>query len=161
MRDSAIKLVLGAAFAVLVSSPVAGWAQEKDPAMGNWKMNAAKSKFTPGPAHRSVTTKFEADGKGIKNTTEVVNAAGQGFTSVYTAQFDGKDYPMTGSQTVDAVSLKKIGPDKVERVDKKGGKVVQTMVRTVSPDGKTMTVTQDGTNAKGEKFSNVYVFERQ
>lgn len=161
MGSSAIKLALGILIAILVSFPAAGWAQEKDPGIGSWKMNPAKSRFNPGPPPKSVVTRFEADGKGLKNTSDIVNAAGQSTSSVYTANFDGKDYPMQGSPTVDTVSLKRLGPDKVERVDKKGGKVVQTLVRTVSADGKTMTVTQDGTNAKGEKFSNVYVFERQ
>lgn len=161
MGSSAIKAAIGILFATLVSIPAASWAQEKDPGIGTWKMNAAKSKFNPGPPPKSVTTKFEADGKGIKNTTDMLNAAGQSTTSVYTAQFDGKDYPMQGSPVADTVSLKKIGSAKVERVDKKGGKVAQTIVRTISADGKTMTVTQDGTSAKGEKFSNVYLFERQ
>lgn len=161
MGSSANNLAFGILVAILFSFPAAGWAQEKDPGIGTWKMNLAKSKFNPGPPPKSVITRFEADGKGLKNTTDIANAAGESTTSVYTANFDGRDYPMKGSPTVDAVSLRKLAPNKVERVDKKGGKVVQTLVRTISADGKTMTVTQDGTNAKGEKFSNVYVFERQ
>jgi len=39
--------------------------------------------------------------------------------------------------------------------------VVQTYSRVVSQDGKTMTITTTGTNAKGQKTSNVAVFEKK
>ena len=41
------------------------------------------------------------------------------------------------------------------------GKVTLVNVRTVSADGKTMTVTTKGTNAAGEKVNNVQVFEKK
>jgi hypothetical protein len=46
------------------------------------------------------------------------------------------------------------------RVDKKGGKVVMTYEGTVSPDGKTFTVHQKGTNEKGEAIQNHLIFEK-
>jgi hypothetical protein len=42
-----------------------------------------------------------------------------------------------------------------------GGKVVGNWTRKVSADGKTMTVTYKGTDAKGQKVSNVLVFDRK
>jgi len=47
-----------------------------------------------------------------------------------------------------------------ERTDSKGGKAVQTFIRVVSKDGKTMTVTIKGTNAQGQAVNNVVVFEK-
>jgi hypothetical protein len=38
---------------------------------------------------------------------------------------------------------------------------VQTYTRVVSKDGKTMTITTTGTNAKGEKLHNVAVYEKK
>ena len=32
---------------------------------GTWKMNPAKSKYSPGPAPKSTTVKVEADEKGV------------------------------------------------------------------------------------------------
>jgi hypothetical protein len=46
-------------------------------------------------------------------------------------------------------------------VRKKAGKQVQTYSRVVSKDGKTMTVTVKGTNAKGQTINNVSVYEKQ
>jgi hypothetical protein len=72
-----------------------------------------------------------------------------------------KDYPLTGSDLADTVSLKRIDAHTSERTDKKGGKIVQTFRRVVSKDGKTMTVTIKGTNAQGQTVNNVVVFEKQ
>jgi hypothetical protein len=80
---------------------------------------------------------------------------------VYTANYDGKDYPITGSLTADTVSLKRNDRHTTVRTDKKGGKVVQTFKRVVSKDGKTMTVTIKGTNASGQPMNNVVVFEKK
>ena len=58
----------------------------------------------------------------------------------YTAKFDGKDYPYTGSYGADAVSLKRIDARTIEETDKLKGKVQDTQRMTVAPDGKTMTI---------------------
>ena len=136
-------------------------AQASDARMGTWKLNVAKSKYSPGPAPQSVTMKVEASGQGEKSTTEGVNAAGAATKTEYTAHYDGKDYPMTGSQNADTVSLKRIDARTMERTDKKGDKVVLTSTRVVSEDGKTMTVTTKGTNAQGQAVDNVTIWEKQ
>ena len=102
-------------------------AQAGDPRMGTWKLNVAKSKYSPGPAPRSVTLKVEPSGQGEKVTAEFVNADGTRTTSQYTANFDGKDYPFTGSAVADTVSLKRIDARTTDRTDTKGGKVAQTL----------------------------------
>src|SRR5690242_15721322 len=73
-------------------------AQMNDPRIGTWKLNVAKSTYSPGPAPQSVTVKVEAAGQGEKATTDFVNANGTRTTTQYTANFDGKDSPLTGSQ---------------------------------------------------------------
>jgi len=136
-------------------------AQASNPRLGTWKLNVAKSKYSPGPAPQSLTMKIEAAGEGEKATTEGVNAAGTATMTQYTANVDGKDYAMTGSQNADTVSLKRIDARTMERTDKKGEKVVATSTRVVSEDGKTMTVTTKGTNAQGQAVDNVSVWEKQ
>ena len=135
-------------------------AQAKDPRVGNWKLNVAKSKYSPGPAPQSQTLKIEAVGKGEKVTSEVVNTDGTKATTQYTANFDGKNSPITGSPNADTVALKRIDSRTTERTDKKDGKVTLVLRRVVSQDGKTMTVTVKGKNAKGETVNNVVVFEK-
>ena len=150
----ALGVVLGADIANLS-------AQTSDPRIGTWKLNVAKSKYSPGPAPQALTVNVEPSGQGEKVTTEFVNADGTRTTTEYTANFDGKDYPLTGSQIADTVSLKRSNARTTVRTDKKGGKVAQTLRRVVSKDGKTMTVTTKGTNAQGQAVNNVAVFEKQ
>ena len=148
---------------VLVAADVAQLsAQSKDLRVGTWKLNVAKSKYDPGPAPQSQTLKVDAVGKGEKITSETVTADGKKVTVTYTANFDGKDYPLTGSALgADKVSLKRIDARTTERIDKKDGKPVVTIRRVVSADGKTMTATVKGTNAEGKPINNVAVFEKQ
>ncbi|MDA1095324.1 MAG: hypothetical protein O3A25_18990 [Acidobacteria bacterium] len=81
--------------------------------------------------------------------------------TAYTANYDGKDVPVTGVATVDTTSLKRINVNTWVQTRKKGGKVVVTLTDVVSADGKSMTVTFKGTNAQGQAFTNVAVFDKQ
>ena len=136
-------------------------AQSTDPRVGTWRVNVAKSKYNPGPPPKSHTLKVEASGQGEKIASEMVMADGTRIAQQYTASFDGKDYPLTGSPIADMVMLKRVDAHTTERVDKKGGKTMQTIRRVVSKDGKTMTATIKGTNAQGQTVNNVVVFEKQ
>jgi hypothetical protein len=58
----------------------------------------------------------------------------------YDAKFDGKDYPVLGDPGKTVVSLKRIGSDTIEEIDKRAGKVTDIIRSTVSGDGKTIHV---------------------
>ena len=147
--------------AVILFMGLALTAQAADPIVGTWKLNVAKSTYSPGPAPKSITAKIEAAGEGEKLTADGVRGDDKPIRLEYTAQYDGKDNPVTGSPTADTVSLKRLDANTTERTEKKGGKVTQTVTRKVSSDGKTMTVTYKGTDAKGQPINNVGVFEKQ
>jgi len=132
-----------------------------DPTLGTWKLNAAKSKYSPGPAPTSATITYEETADGIKRTGENVLPDGTKTSLEYTAKYDGKDYPVTGSETFDMIALKRINDRTVESTLKKSGKVMTTARRVVSKDGKTMTLTITGTNAKGQKVKNIAVYDKQ
>jgi hypothetical protein len=155
------KLILGVLFASAASFMAAASAQVDERAMGTWKLNTAKSKYSPGPAVRGLTVKLEPAGKGVKLTTQGIGADGKPTATSYTANYDGKDYPLTGSPVADTVSLRRVDANTAERTDKKAGKVVQTLTRVMAKDGKSFTVTVKGTNPKGEAVNNVLVFEKQ
>ena len=144
--------------AVLVAS-VGLWGA--DASVGKWKLNLAKSKYDPGPPPKSATRTHEAQGEGLKVTAEGVNAEGKPISQSYTVHYDGKDYPVTGSADYDTIAGKRLDAYTVEGTVKKAGKAVGTFKRTVSKDGKVMTITATGTNAKGQPFKNVLVYEKQ
>ena len=109
----------------------------------------------------ALTAKIEAAGEGEKVTADGVRGDDTPYRVEYTAQYDGKDNPITGSPIADTVSLKRLDANTTERTDKKAGKVVQTLTRKLSSDGKTATITVKGTDAEGRPINNLAVFEKQ
>jgi len=55
----------------------------------------------------------------------------------------------------------RLGERTVRSEEKRNGVTVGIAVRTVSPDGKVLTITDEGSNRKGQKFSQLLVFDRQ
>lgn len=157
-RVLGVVVALGVVFGVSLMSVSA---QESNPRLGMWKLNVEKSKYTSGQPPQSSMMKIEAAGQGEKVTTEGVNATGAPTKTEYTAQFDGKDAPLTGSQNVDMVSLKRVDARTMERTFKKGDKVMLTSTQVISADGKTMTNTVKGTDAQGQAMDNMQVWEKQ
>ena len=134
---------------------------QADPHVGTWVLNLEKSKYAPGTAPKSQRTLYSAAGKGFKVASALVNAAGTTMNTEFTAEAEGKDYPVKGNPDYDMTALKRIDSHTVEFTRKKGGKVVQTMRSTVSKDGKTRTVTVTGVNAQGQKLNSSAVFIKQ
>ena len=64
------------ALGVLAADIVNLSAQASDPRIGTWKLNLAKSKFSPGPPPKALMAKVEPSGQGEKVATEGVNAEG-------------------------------------------------------------------------------------
>jgi len=128
---------------------------------GTWTLNVAKSKYSPGPPPKSQTVIYEAAGQGVKVMAKGTDADGKPITTQYTANYDGKDYPVTSQPDWDTTALKRIDAHTAEFTRKRVGKVVQTGTNVVSKDGKTRTTTTTGINAKGEKINNVAVYEKK
>ena len=147
--------------AVVVAAALHAHAQSKDTFIGTWRLNVAKSTYSPGPAPKSVVSIYEAAGQGHKVSVKNESAAGT-FEYSYTTNLDGKDSKVTGTNPVaDTVAVRRIDERTLELVNKLGGKVTTTQRNVLSADGKTRTVTTTGTDAKGQKINNVGIFERQ
>jgi hypothetical protein len=139
-----------------------GVAIAADVQSGTWKMNPAKSKFSPGPAQKSMTVKIEADQKEIKLDAEGVNGDGSSLQVQYDAKFDGKDYPATGLPSGgDQVSVKRVNANTVVSTQKKDGKALMTVTSVVSKDGKTRVSTFRGKDAQGHVVHNVVVYDKE
>jgi hypothetical protein len=132
-----------------------------DPTLGTWKLNIAKSKFSPGPAPKSVTTTYSQDGEWIVIKTDGVSADGATITRSNRYKRDGAEYPFDGPSGMGKISIKKIDDYHAEAVTKlDGGGTVKTR-SVISKDGKTRTLTSTGVNAKGQKVNTVAVYDRQ
>jgi hypothetical protein len=159
MQSRPRMLALAASLAMLASAGTL--AAQTLPAHSTWKLNTAKSKYTPGPMPKSVTVVFDSVPNGQKVDVKGTAADGSAMAFHYTQTTDGKPYPITGSPDYDAATTTRIDAATTHVVRTKGGKVVQTLHAVMSADGKMLTVTTTGTNAKGEKINNVAVYDRQ
>jgi hypothetical protein len=160
MRSFFRTLLIGTML-VIGGTAVATAADTTDSVVGNWQLNLAKSKFSPGPAPKSQTRAYAATADGIDMKYTGVAADGSAVTGKSTFKYDGKDYPLTGSADFDTLTLKRIDASTIESTQKKAGKPVGTTIRTVSADGKVLTLKSKGTDAKGKAYDNVMVFDKQ
>jgi hypothetical protein len=128
--------------------------------MGTWKLNEAKSKFSPGAAKNN-TVVYEAAGDSVKVTVDGVDGTGNATHNEWTGKFDGKFYPVTGDSTSDMRSYRKISTHTLALTAKKGGKITLTGRIVVSVNGRTRTVTTTGTDAKGKRVTNTAVYDKQ
>ncbi len=128
--------------------------------MGTWKLNEAKSKLAPGAA-KLTTVVYEAAGDNVKVTVDGTDSEGKPTHNEWTGKFDGKDYPVTGDPESDARSYKEVDDHTLSLTVKKGGKVTLTGQIVVSADGKTRTVTTNGTDPQGKKVKSTAVYDKQ
>jgi hypothetical protein len=131
-----------------------------DPQMGTWKLNESKSKITPGTLKNTQVVYSSMFGQ-VKIKADGIDANGKPQHTEWSGKLDGKDYPVTGDPNSDARSYTKVDERTVTTTNKKNGKVTVTGKIVVSPDGKTRTVTLNGTTPKGKKFKNVVVYDKQ
>jgi hypothetical protein len=144
---------------LILGSAVALWAA--DPVLGSWELIVAKSKYNPGPAPKSQTRIYQALPEGMKVTIKTVDADGRSSVVVHPANYDGKDYPITGSTQADVIALKQIDTYTSEAILKHAGQILATSRRVVSTDGKSMTVTYKGIDSRGRQVDSVAVYERR
>jgi hypothetical protein len=147
---------------MLVATSSVCFAQSVMPT-GTWQLNLAKSKFA-GPALKSTTEYIEGEGQNRKITIVGIDAAGNPFNLLYSeAAEDGKPHPVTGSPTppYDALSATPIDAYTLNMSRIRAGKVIQTGTVVVSRDGKSATGTFAGTSSNGQRFENIFVFDKQ
>jgi len=131
-----------------------------DPQMGTWKLNESKSNIAAGmPKNHTVV--YEAAGDSVKITVDGTDKDGKTTHNEWTGKFDGKDYPVTGDPTSDMRSYKQVDAHKLKFAVKQNGKVTTNGRVVVSADGKSRTVTVNGTDAEGKKFKSVAVYDKQ
>jgi hypothetical protein len=129
------------------------------PHIGTWKLNEPKSKIPAGMGKNNTVTYTEQKDK-IKITVEGFDKNGKPVHSVWVGKFDGKAYPLMGSPSVDAVAYRTVNDRTNDITALKGGKVMWSGKITVAPDGKSRTVTINGTDASGKKFSGKAVYDK-
>jgi len=75
--------------------------------IGSWRLNVAKSKYSPGPPLRSETRVYTKQADGVRGVVSRVYSDGRKEQFEYMANF-GKDMMVTGIPEYDSVTLRKI-----------------------------------------------------
>lgn len=145
------------AFALCLAAGTACFAS---PHMGTWKLNEAKSNMPPGMG-KNTSVIYAADGDKVKVTVDGVDKDGKPTHSVWVGKFDGKVYPVKGNLPYNAVMYKVVNDHTNDITAMKDGKVNWTGTITVSKDGKSRTVTVNGTDASGKKFKGRVFYDKQ
>ena len=148
-----------AVVAVALSFMAAAACFAANPHMGTWKLNEAKSKLVPGMGKNTTVTYAEQKDK-TKITVEGVDKDGKPTHSVWVGKFDGKAYPVKGNLPANAVAYKVVNERTNDITAMKDGKTMWSGRITVAADGKSRTVTINGTDADGKKFKGKAVFDK-
>src|SRR6202162_3534449 len=149
-----------AAVAVALSFTAATACFAANPHMGTWKLNEAKSKIPAGMGKNTTVTYAEQKDK-ITVTVDGVGKDGKPTHSVWVGKFDGKAYPVKGNLPYDSVAYKVVNDRTNDITAMKDGKISWNGRITVSADGKSRTVTLNGTGADGKKFKGKAVYDKE
>jgi hypothetical protein len=148
-----------AVIATTVSFATAVGCFAASPQMGTWKLNEAKSKIPAGMGKNNTVTYADQKDK-IKITVDGTDKNGKPTHSVWMGKFDGKAYPVKGNLSYNAVAYRTVNDRTNDITALKDGKVMWSGRITVAPDGKSRTVTINGTEANGKKFSGKAVYNK-
>jgi len=146
---------------VLFTAAFSGVAMAADPVVGTWKLDVAKSKFSPGPAPTSARRVYTESVDGVTLEGKTVGADGKETTLRVTYKGDGKSHPVASNPDADTITAKEVNARTWNFTLTKAGKVTYTVHRVVSADGKTLTVHNKGTHDGGAAFDDTLVFTRQ
>jgi hypothetical protein len=138
---------------VVVVFSVSMFAAES-PFSGTWKLKPIEGDATG----TTSTAQVEADGEHFKLDQQFVNEKGKSSKISFDVKFDHKDYPVSGDEGSDSVSIQRISDRELLLTFKKAGKVTAKSDVKISTNGKTATVTsldyKDG--EPGQNSTSVY-----
>ena len=133
--------------------------------VGKWKLNRGKSDMPPAPADIFELREYRLRPDGYL-VGLAISSTPRGYHYLqFTAKTDGKDYPeytddlvaemiATGKPTVRTYAEKVVDEYVSEWTDKADGRVIAQGLKTISKDGKTMTISQQG-------IPRTYIYDRQ
>ena len=127
--------------------------------VGVWQLNAAKSRYFPGPGPIMETRTYMREGEDVVGVIQRTFQDGRRERIEYTANFD-REYPVMGTDDYDHVTLKRIDEYTSEAVLSHAGRVYGTARRVIASDNKSMTITFRRQNETGPSVYNVVYYDR-
>ena len=142
-----------------VGLPASVSAQD-EPFLGTWELNLTASSVTRGAPPRIETIVNSAEPSGFRSMLAIV---GDKSTSVeiHHYNFDGGFHQTEGSDPRE-LSFKRVDRNTIEQDTRRSGTITVHRHIELSKDGKTMTLTANGTTGGGQKYTNdIRVYEKK
>src|SRR5262245_13199587 len=152
-----VAFALWAALAGQASAQPQAPSKNDDPLLGTWVLDVTRSRYSPGPAPQSQSRSYEKHRLGIRATVKTVQADGRSTTVQSVYDFDNIEYPVTGSEDVDSIVMKRIDAYTAEAAISHAGREIGSIRRVIAKDGKSMTVTLQRTTPAA---NNVEIYEK-
>jgi len=128
-----------------------------DLTVGTWKLNVTKSKLWK----ELTQVKRELGNDQVEITETGISTDGSKISNKFT-------HPQKGGLVADSSTPKGqmavatvICPSEIYETVLQNGRQVEVLHVVVSKDGKTLTVTDKGTDAKGKSFESISIFDKQ
>jgi hypothetical protein len=162
---TAVILFAGATVSAAPQKPAGKTQRAPHVIEGTWKLNSAQSRFAPDQttAPKEETMIFRVVADHIELTYTGIQKDG--------AAIKGKGvFPINGGIPKDIQPAPAEGESYVETMLEPGNRFLTTLKNgrqtevqhlIISKDGKTMSITARGTDAKGKPFENVSVYDKQ
>ncbi len=128
---------------------------------GTWKLNVAKSKAEGMPMPKEQTTTYTPKGTGYEYTAKGIAATGQPIAGSFTYVEDGAEVKTTGFPNWDSLVVTGGQAMKSTVQLKRGGKVVGTVTRSLSADGKSLMLVGKVTLPDGKTATYNYHYDKQ
>ena len=148
------------------SSQLLAQTAEGDPFLGAWRLNLAKSKFVNMPPLDKpllMTIEGQADARLV--IVEGITTDEKNIAYSFLIDFGGsKKSPVEGTNMPngeDTITANKVDDHTIDATGTKAGKVVYTSHVVVSPDGKSITITSEGTDPQGKPTSDTTVWDKK
>jgi len=129
---------------------------------GTWKLNVEKSSYTPGsPPYKRARMKVEPlpDDR-VRFSYDFVYPRGGVQHVEWDGRFDGHDYIVQGADEHITYAYRQTGTRTYEITAKLNSRITAVATATISPDGRTLTTTTRGGNARGQEITNSTVYEK-
>ena len=157
MRSLERTLVGGLVLLTLAALPVVAQAQASS--AGTGELDRFKPVYEPvatQPQRRVVSLEVKGDDIVSKAQTWRGDAVNE---VVITAKLDGKEYPVPNQPAT--VTFKRSNPTTIVRTAHLSGKLTETQTWALSPDGKVLTITSEGTDAQGTPIKSKQHYDKK
>jgi hypothetical protein len=145
--------------AAILASALGGCMHDGDPFAGVWRLDLARTHYSPSAdPRREETFSCAPASRGVRCTITSVRADGRRLVGRFAAAYDGRPGPVSGIPDMDRVTLRRSGARAVDATFSDGARPVFGYRATRSASGDTLTVisVDPVTRRKGESVV-VYV----